>query len=207
MALNTKTIKRRIKSIGSTKKITKAMEMISAVKMRRAINNVTSSRTYATLAWEMLTEVAKKTNVSLHPLLTNRPVKKIALILITSNRGLAGGFASRLLQATHNYIKQNKLDSNTEVDVIITGKQAKKIYQKFGHTVVAEFNKIDLTTKIEEILPITNMVVADYIAHKYDAVVVAYTDFVSALTQTPKIKQILPIVKKDLPPSLQSGFT
>jgi ATP synthase F1 gamma subunit len=90
MALSTKTIKRRIKSIANTKKITKAMEMISAVKMRRAVANASATRNYAELAWQMLQDVVKQAHVSLHPLLVVRPVKKIGLILITSNRGLAG---------------------------------------------------------------------------------------------------------------------
>ena len=98
MPLNTKAIKRRIKSVGSTKKITKAMEMISAVKMRRAVASVLATRNYANLAWQMLVDVSQKTDVSLHPLLTKREVKKIGIILITGNRGLAGGFSSRLLQ-------------------------------------------------------------------------------------------------------------
>ena len=227
MPVNTKTIKRRIKSIGSTKKITKAMEMISAVKMRRAVGNVLATRNYSNLAWEMLSEIAKKTDLSQHSLLAVRPVKRIAVILITSNRGLAGGFGSRLLQATHSYINKvqhgvilNEAQRSEEslsqsqngqrsfanaqddskgitVDIILTGRQGKKIYHKFGHNVVAEFDKLDLTTHIEEILPMTQMAIADYISGKYDAIVVAYTDFVSALLQTPKLKQILPIVNAD----------
>ncbi len=198
MAINTKTIKRRIKSIGNTKKITKAMEMISAVKMRRAVANVLASRSYASLAWEMLTEIARKTDTARHPLLTQRPVKKIGLVLITSNRGLAGGFNSRLLQAVNNYIIQNKDSSLTpEVEVFLTGRQGKKIYHKFGHTVVAEFSKVDLTTSVEEVLPMAQMAVRDYMAGTYDRIVVAYTDYVSAVNQVPRIKQILPLTEKD----------
>lgn len=197
MALNTKIIKRRIRSIGSTKKITKAMEMMSAVKMRRAVANVLATRNYSTLAWEMLQEISKKTDISAHPLLSTRNVKRVGIILITSNRGLAGGFGSRLLQATNNYITQSKIKGNVEMDVILTGRQGKKIYQKFGHNVVAEFDKIDLTTKMEEVLPMTKMAVTDFISGRYDAIVVAYTDYVSAITQTPRIKQILPLQGED----------
>lgn len=228
MGVNTKIIKRRIKSIGSTKKITKAMEMISAVKMRRAVANVLATRNYATLAWEMLTEIAKTTDVNKHPLLEKRPVKKVGVILITSNRGLAGGFSSRLLQETHKYIMATEAvtspltlssaeargttppllhkggDSGAvshstvvEVDIILTGRRGHAIYRRFGHTVIAEFDKLDLTTKIDEILPMAQLVVKDYLEKKYDKIVVAYTDFVSAIRQVPRIKQILPIEDKD----------
>ncbi len=228
MAINTKTIKRRIKSISSTKKITKAMEMISAVKMRRAVANVLATRNYAELAWEMLQEIAAKTDVSHHALLGKREVKKIGLILITSNRGLAGGFSSRLLQEVHNFIKSQQSvilsetknpshqsnvkgsfaptqddskkrdDSQVEVDVILTGRRGKKIYQRFGHTVVAEFDKLDLTTKIDEILPMAQLAVSEYIAGKYDKIVVAYMDFASAINQVPKLKQLLPLEKLEV---------
>lgn len=193
MAVNTKIIKRRIKSIGNTRKITKAMEMISAVKMRRAVANVIATRGYSNLAWEMLTEIAKKTDLSLHPLLAKREVKRIAIILITSNRGLAGGFSSRLLQSVHEFITSAKGKIKADIDIFLTGRQGKKIYHKFGHNVVAEFDKLDLTTKIDEILPMAQLAVKEYIEGKYDLVMVAYTDFVSPLKQSPKIKQILPL--------------
>lgn len=222
MAVSTKIIKRRIKSIGSTKKITKAMEMISAVKMRRAVNNVLATRSYANLAWEMLNDVAKTTDISVHPLLARRKVKKIGLILITSNRGLAGGFNSRLLTEVDRFVKtasdtspnpssveerkpfapspsQRRGDGERfrEVEILLSGRRGKKIHQRFGHTVIAEFEKIDLTTKIEEILPLARLAVGEYTKGAYDSIVIAYTDFVSALKQVPRVKQLLPLQAPD----------
>lgn len=195
MGVNTKIIKRRIKSISSTKKITKAMEMISAVKMRRAVHNVLSSRDYARLASEMLRAISKISNVGEHPLLAKRNIKRVGVVLVTSNRGLAGGFSSRLLQELHNYIKSITTDNNIEVEVILTGKRGKKIYNRYGHTVAAEFAKLDLTTKIEEILPMTRTIVADFLSGRYDKIVLAYTDYVSAILQEPKIVPILPLTE------------
>jgi hypothetical protein len=154
MAINTKVIKRRIKSISSTKKITKAMEMISAVKMRRAVANDLATRNYSELAWKLLESVAKKSPVTFHALLSKRPVKKIGIILITSNRGLAGGFTTKLLQEVHKFITLNQ-ESNIQAEVILAGKKGRKIYQNFNHTVSAEFEKLDLTTHINQILPKT----------------------------------------------------
>lgn len=192
MAVNTKTIKRRIKSVGNTRKITKAMEMISAVKMRRAVANVLATRGYANFAWEMLTEIASKTDVSLHPLLAKREVKRVGVILITGNRGLAGGFSSRLLQTVNDFVSSQK-NIKCEVDILLTGKQGRKIHLKYGHKVTAEFEKMDLTSKVDEILPMARLAVKEYTEGKYDLVVVAYTDFVSALKQVPRLKQILPL--------------
>lgn len=193
MALNTKIIKRRIKSVSNTRKITKAMEMISAVKMRRAVANALATRSYANLAWDILNDIAKKTHLSLHPLLARRPVKKIGMILITSNRGLAGGFTSRLLQAAHQYIKDGTVEVTPEIDIVLSGKHGRKAIHKLGQTVVAEFEKVDLTTRIEEVFPMTQLAIQEYMKGTYDRIVVAYTDFVSALQQVPKIKQILPL--------------
>ncbi|MDO8499530.1 MAG: FoF1 ATP synthase subunit gamma [bacterium] len=233
MAVNGKTIKGRIKSITSTKKITKAMEMISAVKMRRAVANVLATRSYAGMAWQMLLDIAKNTDVTLHPLLAKREVKKIGLIFVTSNRGMAGGFSSKLLTDAHNFI-QNKTasvviptesrderrnplestrrDSSTEftlsersesnglgmtkqnvVDIILLGKRGRKIFTYYHHDITAEYEKFDITTKMEEILPMARTTIQDYLDNKYDEIWVAYTDYASALKQNPTIKRILPL--------------
>ncbi len=198
MALSTKTIKRRIKSIANTKKITKAMEMISAVKMRRAVKNDTDARAYSNIANEILENISKKSPGAIHALLQVRKVKKIAIIFITSNRGLAGGFTTKLLQETNNFIKGIKNENpNAEVEIILMGKKGRKIYQYFKHTIVAEFEKMDITTHPKQVFPLARMVVREYIEKKYDQVFVAYTHFNSAIKQLPLIKQILP---------LKSGF-
>lgn len=173
------------------------MEMISAVKMRRAVANVLATRNYAQLAWKMLQDVAGKTDINLHPLLIKRPVKKEAVIFITSNRGLAGGFSSRLLQEINNYVIQEKAAGVAEVEVVLIGKKGRKIYNYFGHKVVSEFDKLDLTTKVEEILPLARMVIAEYTEGKYDKLSVAYTDFLSPVKQEARIKQLLPFVDED----------
>lgn len=197
MAVNTKTIKRRAKSIGSTKKITKAMEMISAVKMRRAVSGVLSSRSYANLAWEMMLDLSKRTGEDYtHPLLVERPVKKMCVLLVLGNRGLAGGFNSRLLLEVNNYIKK-AYARGIEAEVVIYGRQSRKIYSRFGHKVAAEFEKPDLSAKVEEVLPMARLVLSDYMSGKYDKVVLAYTDYVSALKQIPRLKQLLPLQKQD----------
>lgn len=195
MGVNTKIIKRRIKSIGNTKKITKAMEMISAVKMRKAVANVLATRNYAKMAWNMLQDIGKITDVNLHPLLQKRSVKKVGIIMITSNRGLAGGFSSKLLVELDKFIKKTKNDG-ADAEVILLGKRGRKIYKNFGHTVVAEFDKVDLTTKIEEVSPMSRSAVADYVNGKYDKLCVAYTDFRSAIKQEPVVKQLLPFVNE-----------
>ncbi len=193
MPLNTKIIKRRIKSVGSTKKITKAMEMISAVKMRKAVANVLASRSYASFAWQMLADIASRTKIEGQPLLARRTVKRVGVLLITSNRGLAGGFTSRLLAAVHEYIQKVESAEGATVEVILLGRRGAKIYHRFGHAVGAEYEKIDLTTSVEEVLPLSQLISREYASGKYDRMVMAYTDYVSPLKQAPRLKQLLPI--------------
>jgi len=198
MAVNTKEIQIRIRSVKNTKKITKAMEMISAAKMRKATENVLQTRSYAGLAWEMLNDVSVKTDTSIHPLLEKREIKKLGVLLITSNRGLCGGFVSKLLTETNKYIEELKKENeNLEVEVILMGKKGIKIFKYHGHKIASEFEKQDLTTKIEEILPIARTITGDYISEKYDKVVLAYTDFVSPINQIPKILELLPLGSED----------
>jgi F-type H+-transporting ATPase subunit gamma len=210
-------IVRRIKSVTSTKKITRAMEMVAAAKMRKAIEGVLRTRTYANLSWETVLNLSESLNGNggndnSHPLLAKREppfakategkVKKVGVILITSNRGLCGGFNSAIINKAHQLVKKhhNKspLDKGgegdfIEADFILLGKKGKAIYRYFGYNIAAEFPKEDLSTGLSEVSPIAKMVINDYLNVKYDKIMVAYTDFVNAAKQIPRVKQLLPI--------------
>jgi len=183
-------IKRRIKSIASTKKVTKAMEMVSAAKMRKAVVNVLASRSYASLSWDLVQSLASRTESRYHPLLHRRPeIKNVGLVLITSNRGLCGGFNSQIIQKTLNYIKQKP----GAVKLVTLGKKGRDSMVKRGLNLAADFTKFDITTTITQIRPLARLLIEDFIAGKFDSVVIAYTDFISTLLQKPRILEILPI--------------
>ncbi len=186
-------IKRQIKSIGNTKKITKAMEMVAAAKMRKATEAVLRTRTYANLSWETVLSISRANGDGekpLHPLLTKRPeTKKVAIILIASNRGLCGGFNAALMAKAAASVKKH--DQPTEF--IVIGKKGKAIHKYYGHEIAAEFEKEDLAATVREVLPIAQLVIDDYLSGRYDKVLVAYTDFVSASKQVPRVRQLLPV--------------
>ena len=192
MAVNTKIIKRRIKSITNTKKMTKAMEMISAVKMRKAVSQAAYTRAYAHAARSILGDLSERVNVAAHPLLERRIIKKTALVVITSNRGLAGGFNSKLIQLGHEYI-QNEKKNGSETEIILLGKKGKKLFQQFKHKIVAEFEKVDIVSHINEVMPMARMLVKEYQTKNYDKIAIVYTDFKSALQQTARVIELLPI--------------
>ncbi len=191
----TREIRRRIRSIKNTKQITRAMEMVSAAKMRKAVTNVLATRTYADLGWQMLQELVKRTDPKHHPLL-HKPEKvgRVGLVVVTSNRGLCGGFNHQLTNRANLYIKKHlNVEVELETDLIAVGKRGRDIMFRYGHTIVAEFTKADITTRIDEVTPIAKLLIDDYLAGKYNRIVMAYTDFMSAVAQKPRIKQLLPI--------------
>jgi F-type H+-transporting ATPase subunit gamma len=210
MGVNTKAITSRIKSVGNTKKITKAMEMVAASKMRKAVESALNTRTYATMAWDLLVNLSKtqKSNLSL---LETRKVEKLLVVLITSNRGLCGSFNSNIIKKTSaelkdpkNISKQRSGDTeieaseNLEIDVIGIGKKGADFAKKNDYNLVGSYSEISDTPKLEDILPIAQMIVGEYEAKKYDKVVVAYTDFKSAIAQVARLRQVLPISETDL---------
>ncbi|RLC38702.1 ATP synthase F1 subunit gamma [Candidatus Falkowbacteria bacterium] len=197
---STKDIQRRIKSIISTKKITKAMEMVAAAKMRRAVEAVLQTRTYANLSWEIILNLSQAINnkgEGLHPLLSKREkIKKIGIILITTNRGLCGGFNTAIVNKVNESIKKHHRDGEDviiEAEFVLMGKKGANIHHHHGHKIVAEFPKLDLASEVKEIVPVAKLVVDEYLSGTYDKIMVAYTDYVSTSKQVPRIKQILPV--------------
>ncbi len=204
MALNTKAIKRRIKSVGNTKKITKAMELVSAAKMRKAVAAAVNSRAYATMAAALLDNLSASAEVTL-PLLAVRPIQHVLLILITSNRGLCGSFNANIIRKTAAKMRDPKQFAGQlagaeeiKVDVIGVGKKGAEFAKKMGYNLIASFTDLDDTPALSEVLPISNMAVSAFEQKKYDQAVIAYTDFKSALTQTARLRQVLPVSARDL---------
>ena len=211
MAVNTKTIKRRIKSVKNTKKITKAMEMVAAAKMRRAVDAAVNTRTYAQMAWDLLVELSKTEKADL-PLLAVRPVKRILLIIITSNRGLCGSFNANIIKktaeqladpkqiATHNLADGGVIEptDEIEIDVIGVGKKGADFCKKQGYNLIASYSDFPDTPRLADVQVVSRMALEAYAEEKYDKVVVAYTDYQSAIAQIARMRQVLPISEKDL---------
>lgn len=185
------------------------MEMVAAVKMRKATEAVIRTRTYANLSWATVLNIANSVNAgkNLHPLLKKKNGKgpfREAIILMTSNRGLCGGFNSNIIEKAVSSIqkhstKDKKFTENLtkgikkEVDFIVIGKKGFTVKQRYGFNVVADFPRADVASKVTEVIPVATMVIKDFLEGKYDKVMVAYTDFVNVSKQVPRVKQLLPI--------------
>jgi F-type H+-transporting ATPase subunit gamma len=212
--LNSKEIRRRIKSINNTGKITRAMEMVSAAKMRKSTERVLQIRAYAHAAWSVLTNLARSFDQYNYGLLEVREVKNVLIVAITSNRGLCGSFNAQIMkkikeEITHpEKLKINRIGTKTiqshvanedlKIDFITVGRKGESLVKKLGRDIIASFPDLTYLPGIEQVRPLSKVVIDDYLEKKYDKVVIAYTDYVSTVMQTPKIRQILPISKIDL---------
>jgi len=198
---NSKAIKNRIKSVKSTKKITKAMELVSASKMKRAVASTLASRLYAGYSWEILTSIAKNTENITNPLFNEREVNKILLVLITSNRGLCGAYNAQIIKKALNLLKQK--DSKIQIDILSVGKRGDMAMRRVGKNVIASFFEIPDNTTLTDVVPIAKFLVDEYKTGGYDKGLIVYTDFISGLTQKPNIRQILPISKSSIKEALE----
>jgi len=209
-----KEIRRRIKSIKGTGKITKAMEMVSAAKMRKSVAQVLAIRPYAHSAWSVLTNLSRVFNHTNHGLLEVREVKSILAIVVTSNRGLCGSFNSNIFRKIKeeldnpeklkiNRFGLEKIESKIpndklKIDFVTIGKKGEDFIRKMDKNIIATFTDLATVPSIDDVRPLIKVVIEDYLSKKYDKVVVFYTDYVSTIKQETKIRQILPISKIDI---------
>lgn len=189
------------------------MEMVSAAKMRRAVQSVLAIRPYAQNAWHVLSNLARAFESRNEGLLEIREVKNVLMLVITSNRGLCGSFNSqinkKLKEETSNPLKlaiarvgnkniQPASEAEIKIDYITIGKKGDAMVRKINGNIIASFAEVANLPSMELVKPISKIVIEEYLAKNYDKVVVVYTDFVSTLTQKAKIRQLLPISKVDI---------
>jgi F-type H+-transporting ATPase subunit gamma len=192
VALNTKTINRRIKSVVNTRKITKAMELVAASKMRKAVAAVLATRPYSTMAWSMVSAVSSDKELT-HPLLESRKeVKRTLMVLVTSDRGLCGGFNAQVLRIATEFIASRPAGS---VDVIAVGKRGEAWAKRRSLPLAASFHALLALPTAAKVRPMARLVKEGFESGRWDEVHLLYTDFVSALVQKPRAKRLLPLLQ------------
>lgn len=186
---NIRLIRRRIRSVQSTAKITKAMEMVATSKMRRAQDRDLAGRPYAEKIQRVLSDLVAQEGGFAHPLLERRDLKKIEIIHITPDRGLCGGLNSNMNRSTAAFVVEQSSPS-----VLITiGRKGRDYMLRYGREVRAEFTGIGDRPSLVDTLAISRIVIDDYSNRFADAVYVAYTRFVTTMTQRPVLQQLLPV--------------
>ncbi|MFD0673721.1 ATP synthase F1 subunit gamma [Cohnella sp. GCM10027633] len=192
MAKGMREIKREIKSKQSTKQITKAMEMVAASRLRRAQNAALASRPYADKLKEVVNSIASGGGAVKHQMLQKRPIKRTAYVVITSDRGLAGGLNTNLLRKLTNTIGE-KHKSKDEYTILVIGRKGQAYLTRRGYPIGEVVTGISDSPMFSDIKPIASAAVQGFEEGKYDEVYLVYNQFVNALTQIPTVKTLLPL--------------
>lgn len=190
-------IRRRIKGVKATGKITRAMEMISAVKMRKAVSAVLAIRPYAESVIQVLHQLAAVGED--HPLLEVREVKKELYVVITSNRGLCGAFNAQIIKRVRQILRE---DTDREASFITIGKKGDAAVRRLGGDIVASFPDVLGIPTAELMRPIAKILIEAFESKRIDRVVMVYTDFKSMLSQEVKVRALLPVIEKDVQKAL-----
>ena len=197
--VSTKEIKNRIRSMESTRQITKAMEMVAASKLRRAQAQVLSSRPYFEILYSTIADIASSNRDFSSPYLQERPVKKALYIVIAGDRGLAGGYNSNILKLVQSEI------AGKDAVVLPIGKKALDYFKSKQIPTFTEQYAEAAELTVGDCFSVSKQVSKAFLAGEFDQIVVAYTNFVSVLAQTPAAMQLLPLKKPEKKESTNQG--
>jgi F-type H+-transporting ATPase subunit gamma len=190
-------IRRRIRGIQSTAKISRAMEMIATLKMRRAQERGLAGRPYSEKIHQVIADLAAlpRAEAPLHPLLQRREVNRIAIIHVTPDRGLCGGLNANLNRKTGSFI----LEQNIPVILITVGRKGRDFMRRYGRDIRAEFSGLGDRPSLLDTLPISRIIIDDYTNGVIDLVYLVYAQFISTMVQKPLMQQILPVEPAAIP--------
>ena len=189
--VSTKEIKNRIRSMESTKQITKAMEMVAASKLRRAQAQVLNSRPYFEILFSTINDIVDANRDFSSPYLTKRPVKRVAYVVIAGDRGLAGGYNSNILK-----LALSEMEGKDAV-VVPVGKKAVDFYKSWALPILTEDYREAEDMSVSDCFSVAKTLCKDYLAGRIDEIHVAYTNFVSVLSQTPSTLRLLPLLRQE----------
>ena len=191
-----KEIRSKIASIKNTQKITRAMEMVAASKMRKTQERMRASKPYATKIYNVVRHIARATSEYRHPFMTEREIKRIGLIVVTSDRGLCGGLNANLLRETINSMRQWQ-GAGKEIDLCVIGRKGQAFFKRVGGHVIASVDNLGDTPGIKDLLGAVKVMLDAFYKGEIDALHIVYNEFVNTMTQTPMVEQLLPLPKAE----------
>jgi F-type H+-transporting ATPase subunit gamma len=183
-------IKRRIRSVQSTQKITKAMKLVAASKLRRAQERITAARPYAIKMGELLSGLVGRTEGDAHPLLARRTTGRKRLVVITADKGLCGAFNSNILRASLAFLREQ---GNVDVTLVVVGRKARDFYRRRPWQVKSEMLGFFDRLAYAHAQELANELMQSYLAEEVDEVSLMYNEFRSVAVQRVKRQQLLPI--------------
>jgi F-type H+-transporting ATPase subunit gamma len=188
-------IRRRIRGIRNTAKITKAMELVAASRLRRAQMRVTAARPYAEAMRALVAELGDLApgGESLHPLLIQREVRSVGVLLVTPDRGLAGALNTNITRRGTELILEQERTDGRSVEIVTVGRRGQDFLVRRGRNLMATFTGIVDRVTYDEIIPIARVITDRYVEGTIDRAVLVYPRFISTLSQRPEVVQLLPI--------------
>src|SRR6266853_5407892 len=189
-------IRRRIRSIRNTAKITKAMELVAASRLRRAQMRVTAARPYADAIRKLVAELgaaAPSAGGALHPLLVQRDVQKVGLLLVTPDRGLAGALNTNIIRRGTEVIGEYERAEGQSVEVVTVGRKGQDFLARRGRKLLGTFTGMVASVKYDDVIPIARVITDSFINGSIDRAMLVYPRFISTLSQRPEVVQLLPI--------------
>ena len=189
-----KEIRGRIGTVRNIAQITRAMEMVAASRMKRAQDAILATRPYADELREVLERVSAAIGPAeeVHPLLARREVKTVGLVVITTDRGLAGALNANAIRAVLRYIREREAHG-AKVEAITIGRKGRDLLRRLGVPIAAHFGQLGYRPSFGAVGGIARLVVDDFLSGKYDEIAVAFSEFVTTLSQRPNVWPILPI--------------
>jgi len=199
---NLKEVRNRITSVSSTQQITKAMKMVSAAKLKRATNAIVALRPYANKLKELLANLSASLEDGSSPFLQEREPKKVLIVVVNSNRGLAGAFNANAIKTANNLIaeKYSEQLKAGNVSIVAIGKKAQEFYQRRKYNVIGNNNDVYNELNFLNVSKITESIMDGFLKGQYDRVEVAYNQFRNAAVQILTTEQLLPVPKTEKKP-------
>jgi F-type H+-transporting ATPase subunit gamma len=197
-------IRRRIRSIRNTAKITKAMELVAASRLRRAQMRVTAARPYADAIRKLVAELgaaAPSSGEALHPLLVQRDVHRVGVVLVTPDRGLAGALNTIVIRRGSEVINEYERADGQSVEVVTVGRKGQDFLARRGRKLLGTFTGMVASVNYDDVIPIARVITDSFINGSIDRALLVYPRFISTLSQRPEVVQLLPIT----PPEPESG--
>jgi len=190
-------IKTKIKSVQNTRKVTRALEMVSASKIRKAQERMKGSRPYARLMRQMIGHIAKANSEYVHPFLVEREqVKRIGYVIVSTDRGLCGGLNSVLFRRILVDMREWQA-KGVEVDVVCVGQKATAFFRRLKVNLLGSVTHLGEQPELEKLVGVIKVMLDGYSEGKLDRVFLSYNDFVNTMTQRPTVDQLLPLPQSD----------
>ncbi|HEA3264714.1 TPA: F0F1 ATP synthase subunit gamma [Pasteurella multocida] len=191
-----KEIRTKIASVKSTQKITKAMEMVAASKMRKTQERMSSSRPYSETIRNVISHVSKATIGYKHPFLVDREVKKVGMIVVSTDRGLCGGLNVNLFKTVLNEMKEWK-EKDVSVQLSLIGSKSINFFQSLGIKILTQDSGIGDTPSVEQLIGSVNSMIDAYKKGDVDVVYLVYNKFINTMSQKPVLEKLIPLPELD----------